>query len=207
MTSSGAGGLNQTTTEGAQMGRLIVTEFVSLDGVMEAPGGEPGYAHSGWTMEFPDGGQYVYKLDETLAADVLLLGRVTYQSWAAVWPEEKDGAGFADKLNAMPKYVVSTTLGEATWNNSTILRDLDAVRQLKADAEGIILVAGSATLVHGLLAEDLVDELRLMVFPVILGSGRRVFPETPDKQVFELIETRTYDDSGVEVHAYRRPGR
>jgi dihydrofolate reductase len=184
-----------------------VTEFVSLDGVMEAPGGEPGYAHSGWTMEFPDGGQYVYKLDETLAADMLLLGRVTYESWAAVWPEAKDGAGFAEKLNAMPKYVVSTTLEEATWNNSTILRDLDAVRQLKADADGIVLVAGSATLVHGLLAEDLVDELRLMVFPVILGSGKRVFPETPEKQVFELIETRTYDDSGVEVHAYRRPGR
>jgi dihydrofolate reductase len=107
----------------------------------------------------------------------------------------------------MPKYVVSTTLGEATWNNSSILRDLDAVRQLKADVDGIILVSGSATLVHGLLAEDLVDELRLMVFPVMLGSGRRVFPETPDKQVFELIDTRTYGDSGVAVHAYGRPGR
>jgi dihydrofolate reductase len=186
------------------MGRVIVTEFVSLDGVMEAPGGEPGYAHSGWTMEFADGGQYGYKLEEILAAEVHLLGRVTYESFAGAWPERTDEAGFAERMNSMPKYVVSTTLEEATWNNSTILRDLDEVRQLKSDVEGGILVAGSRTLVHGLLEHDLVDELRLMVFPVILGSGRRIFPETPDKKVFELIDTRTYS-SGVAVHAYGRP--
>jgi dihydrofolate reductase len=187
------------------MGRMIVTEFVSLDGVMEAPGGEPGYAHSGWTMDFADGGQYAYKLEEVIAAEALLLGRVTYEGFAAAWPERAGDGGFADKMNAMPKYVVSTTLDAATWNNSTLLRDLHEVRRLKSDVEGDILVAGSRTLVHGLLEQDLVDELRLMVFPVILGSGRRIFPETPDKKAFELIETRTYD-SGVEVHAYRRPG-
>jgi dihydrofolate reductase len=188
------------------MGRVIVTEFVSLDGVMEAPGGEPGYAHSGWTMDFADGGQFGYKLDEVLAAEALLLGRVTYEGFAAAWPGQSDEAGFADKMNSMPKYVVSTTLEEATWNNSTVLRDLGEVRRLKSDVEGEILVAGSRTLVHGLLEDDLVDELRLMVFPVILGSGRRIFPETPDKMVFDLVDTRRYD-SGVEVHAYRRPDR
>jgi dihydrofolate reductase len=188
------------------MGRVIVTEFVSLDGVMEAPGGEPGYAHSGWTMDFADGGQYAYKLDEILAAEALLLGRVTYEGFAAAWPGRTDEAGFADKMNNMPKYVVSTTLEEATWNNSTLLRDLGEVRRLRANVEGGILVAGSRTLVHGLLEHDLVDELRLMVFPVILGSGRRIFPETRDKTVFELLDTRTYD-SGVAVHAYARPDR
>jgi dihydrofolate reductase len=187
------------------MGRVIVTEFVSLDGVMEAPGGEPGYAHAGWTFEFPDGGQYAYKLEETMAAEVLLLGRVTYEGFAAAWPGRTDEAGFADKMNAMPKYVVSTTLDDAAWNNSTLLRDLDGVRKLKQDVDGDILVAGSRTLVHSLLEHDLVDELRLMVFPVILGSGRRIFPETPDKMAFELVDTRTYDDAGVVVHAYRRP--
>jgi dihydrofolate reductase len=186
------------------MGRVIVTEFVSIDGVMEAPGGEPGYAHAGWTLEFPDGGQYGYKLEELMAADVQLLGRVTYEGFAGAWPERTDEAGFADKMNAMPKYVVSTTLEEATWNNTTILRDLDDVEQLKSDVDGEILVAGSRLLVHGLLERDLVDELRLMIFPVILGSGRRIFPETPEKKVFELADTRTYD-SGVVVHTYRRP--
>jgi dihydrofolate reductase len=188
------------------MGRLIVTEFVSIDGVMEAPGGEPGYAHSGWTMDFADGGQYGYKLEETLSAEVLLLGRVTYEGFAAAWPDQSDEAGFADKMNTMPKYVVSTTLDEASWDNSTILRDLDDVERLKSDVDGEILVAGSRLLVHSLLSRDLVDELRLMVFPVILGSGRRIFPETPEKQVFELAETRTWD-SGVALNVYRRPGR
>jgi dihydrofolate reductase len=185
------------------MGRVIVTEFVSMDGVMEAPGGEPGYAHTAWTTEFPDGGQYAYKLEELVAADVQLLGRVTYESFAEAWPERTDEAGFADKMNTMPKYVVSTTLDEATWSNTTILRNLDDVEKLKSDVDGEILVAGSRLLVHGLLERDLVDELRLMIFPVILGSGRRIFPETPEKKVFELADTRTYD-SGVVVNAYRR---
>jgi dihydrofolate reductase len=105
-----------------EMGRVIVTEFVSLDGVMEAPGGEPGYAHSGWTFDFGDAGQYAYKLDETLEAEALLLGRVTYEGFAAAWPGRTDEAGFADKMNEMPKYVVSSTLDEVNWNNSTLLR-------------------------------------------------------------------------------------
>lgn len=187
------------------MGQVIVTEFVSLDGVMEAPGGEEGYAHTGWTFEFPDEGQYEYKTEELMDSEVQLLGRVTYDGFAAAWPERTDEAGFADKMNAMPKYVVSTTLEEATWNNTTILSDFSDVARVKKDVEGNILVAGSCTLVHSLLEHDLVDELRLMIFPVILGSGKRIFPDSPDKTVFELADHRQY--GSVVVHAYRRPER
>jgi dihydrofolate reductase len=187
------------------MGRIVVTEFVSMDGVMEAPGGEENYKHTGWTFEFPDEGQYEYKLEELRDSEVQLLGRVTYDGFAAAWPEREDEAGFAERMNAMPKYVVSTTLEEATWNNTTILRNLDEVEKLKGDVEGNILVAGSNTLVHTMLERDLVDELRLMIFPVILGSGKRIFPESPDKIVFELADQRQY--GSIVVHAYKRPAR
>ena len=189
------------------MGRVVVTEFVSLDGVMEAPGGEPGYAHSGWTFDFPDSGQYEYKLEELQAADASLLGRVTYEGFTAAWPGQTDEAGFADKINSMPKYVVSSTLENPTWENTTVLRgDLaEEVERLKGEFDGDILVAGSRTLVHGLFEHGLVDELRLMVFPVILGSGGRVFPDTEEKIPLELAETRRYD--GVMVHVYRPAGR
>jgi dihydrofolate reductase len=187
------------------MGRIVVTEFVSMDGVMEAPGGEEGYAHTGWTFEFPDEGQYEYKLEELMDSEAQLLGRVTYEGFAAAWPEQKDEAGFADKMNAMPKYVVSTTLDEATWSNTEILRSIDDVKRVKEEVEGSILVAGSCTLVHSLFEHDLVDELRLMIFPVILASGKRIFPEGPDKTVFELADHRQY--GSIVVHAYRRPGR
>ena len=187
------------------MGRIIVTEFVSMDGVMEAPGGEEGYAHTAWTFEFPDEGQYEYKSEELQESEVQLLGRVTYEGFAAAWPEREDEAGFADKMNAMPKYVVSTTLEEATWDNTKILRSIDDVKRLKEEVEGNILVAGSNTLVHSLLEQDLVDELRLMIFPVILGSGKRIFPESPDKMVFELADRRDY--GSIVVHAYQRAAR
>lgn len=178
---------------------------MSMDGVMEAPGGEEGYAHTGWTFEFPDEGQYVYKTEELMDSEVQILGRVTYEGFAAAWPERTDEAGFADKMNAMPKYVVSTTLEDATWNNTKILRGIDDVKRVKEEVESNILVAGSCTLVHSLLEHDLVDELRLMIFPAILGSGKRIFPESPDKTVFELADHRQY--GSIVVHAYRRPGR
>ena len=187
------------------MGRVVVTEFVSMDGVMEAPGGEEGYKHTAWTFEFPDEGQYEVKTKETDEAEVMLLGRVTYEGFAAAWPERDDEAGFAAKMNSMPKYVVSTTLEEATWENTTILRSLDEAAKLRDEIDGNILVAGSNTLVHSMLERDLVDELRLMIFPVILGSGKRVFPELPDKAVFELADHRQY--GSIVVHAYRRQGR
>ncbi len=187
------------------MGRVVVTEFVSLDGVMEAPGGEPGYAHSGWTTDVEGDDHFAYKLEELRESEALLLGRVTYESFAGAWPERDDEAGFAAKMNSMPKYVFSRTLDALEWENSTLLEGQlpDEVRRLESEVDGIILVAGSRTVVHQLLENDLVDELRLMIFPVVLGSGARVYPESERKLPLELTDSRTYD-SGVVVQVYRR---
>jgi dihydrofolate reductase len=184
------------------MRKLIVTEFVTLDGVMEAPGGEPGHPHSGWVFDFMGDEQQEYKLQEVLEADAHLIGRVTYESFAGAWPT-RTGV-FADKMNSMPKYVV-TSRTELDWNNSIPLNGdvADEVTKLKQqDGGGPILVAGSRTLVQALLEHGLVDELRLMVFPVVLGSGMRLFPESPDKTTLELVDTKTFD-SGVQVNTYR----
>ena len=186
------------------MRELIVTEFVSLDGVMEAPGGEPGHPHSGWTMEYHDDEQMKYKLDETLEVESLLLGRVTYQGFAEAWPERS--GEFADKMNSMPKYVVSSTLTDPPWDSTTVIDgDVAAeVAKLKEGEGGSILIAGSRTLVHSLIPTGLIDEYRLMIFPVLVGSGARVWPESPDKLALELADTRKYG-SGVVVNVYRRP--
>ena len=182
------------------MRKLIVSEFVTLDGVMEAPGGEPGHPHSGWVFDFVSPEQEQYKLQEVLDADALLLGRVTYEGFSAAWPER--GGPFADKMNDMPKYVVSTTLEDPEWSNTSVMRDVNEVAGLKEQEGGPILLAGSRTLVHGLMELGLVDEFRLMTFPVVLGSGARLFPETPDKTQLELVGTQAFD-SGVAVHTYR----
>lgn len=191
------------------MGRIIVTEFVSMDGVMEAPGGEEGYKHTAWTFEFPDEGQYGVKTKELDEAEVQLLGRVTYEGFAAAWPEREQGDGpeadFAKRMNSMPKYVVSTTLEDATWQNTTILRSIDDVARLKDEIGGNILVAGSNTLVHSMLERDLVDVLRLMIFPVMLASGKRIFPEMEDKLVFDLTDQQRF--GSIVVHDYTRQGR
>jgi dihydrofolate reductase len=184
------------------MGRIVVTEFVSLDGVVEDPGGAEDYKHGGWSFEFDrgeDGDKF--KLDETLEADALLLGRVTYEGFAAAWPERE--GEFADKFNNMPKYVVSSTLDDPEWNNSTVLEgDVPtAVSKLKQEQDGDILVAGSARLVQTLVEHDLVDELRLMVFPVVLGSGKRLFGETGDKKRLRLASSRSVGD-GVAILVY-----
>jgi dihydrofolate reductase len=174
------------------MGKLVISEFVSLDGVIEDPGGAEGYVHGGWTFKHPDDDGMKFKLDETMAADVMLLGRITYEGFAAAWPGMTDDVGFADKMNGMPKYVVSTTLETADWNNSTVISEnvADAVRELKAQSAGDILVAGSATLARTLLAEGLIDEYRLMVFPVILGTGKRLFGETSHPSTMTLVDAR-----------------
>ena len=175
------------------MRRIVVSEFVSLDGVMEDPGGAEGTAQGGWAFKFergPDGDKY--KLDELVAAGAMLLGRVTYEGFAQAWPSITDEVGFADKMNGMPKYVVSSTLEKAEWNNSTILRgDVAAeVRKLKAEPGGDILVAGSARLVHALQDADLVDEYRLMVYPTVLGGGKRLFPDGAPASALRLVEAR-----------------
>jgi len=185
--------------------RIVVTEFVSLDGVMEAPGGEPDFKYPGWTFEFErgdDGNQF--KLDEAMGADALLLGRRTYESFAGAWPERE--GEFADKFNSMPKFVVSTTLGDPEWNNTTVLAGGDAsaaVRRLKEDFDGELQVPGSHRLVQELIESDLVDQVNLMVFPVILGTGKRAFEETPDRRDLRLRESKVVGD-GVNVLIYER---
>lgn len=189
------------------MSRLVVTEFVSLDGVMEDPGGSEKTKHGGWSFQFNRGAEGdKFKLEELTASDAQLLGRVTYQGFAAAWPNVKDEQGFAEKMNAMRKYVVSNTLkdSDATWNNSRIIRgDVVAeVRKLKAQPGGDILVAGSARLVRMLLDNDLVDEYRLMVFPIVLGSGKRLFDDATKASKLSLIESRTAGD-GVLMLRYQ----
>ena len=183
------------------MRTLIVTEFVTLDGRMEAPGGEPTHPHSGWTMEFGVPELYEFKLRETLEAESLLLGRVTYQGFSEAWPPRE--GEFADKMNAMPKHVASTTLRSPGWNATVLEGDVPAaVAELKQGHGGPILVAGSCTLVHTLLTHRLVDELRLMVYPVTIGSGLSVFPETAEKATYELADLERYS-SGVLLQIYR----
>jgi dihydrofolate reductase len=186
------------------MGRIVVTEFISLDGVIEGPGGGEDYKHVGWTFEFDRGDEgNKFKLDELVEAEAQLLGRRTYEGFAAAWPGRTDEAGFADKMNSMPKYVVSTTLESADWNNTTILRSLDDVAKAKDDVDGVMLVAGSAQLVQGLLERDLVDELRLMVFPVVLGTGKRLWGGTSDKKAFTLTDSKTVGE-GIAILTFRR---
>src|SRR5438034_6327277 len=184
------------------MGRIVVTEFISLDGVIEAPGGGEKFKYGGWTFKISRGEEGdKFKLDETRSSRAQLLGRVTYEGFAAAWPSRE--GEFADKFNTMPKYVISSTLDKAEWNNSTVLRgDLaEAVGKLKQDVDGVILIAGSAQLVQGLIEHDLVDELRLMVYPVVLGSGKRLFRETSDKKTLRLVDSKVVGD-GVAIQIY-----
>lgn len=188
------------------MGKIVVTEFVSLDGVMEDPGGAEHYRHGGWTFEVNRGEEGdKFKLGELEEAEAQLLGRVTYEGFAAAWPRMEDESGFAEKMNAMPKYVYSSTLEEASWNNSTILNgDLgDAIAQLHREVDGVILTAGSAQLVQALLERDLVDELRLMVFPVVLGEGKRLFGDVTAKKPLRLSDSKTVGD-GIAILTYER---
>src|SRR5688500_16282173 len=184
------------------MGRIVVTEFVSLDGVMEAPGGGEPFRHGGWSFEINRGDEGdKFKLEETLASEALLLGRVTYEGFAAAWPARE--GEFADKFNTMPKYVVSSTLEAPEWNNSTVLKGEVAaeVAKLKQEQDGDIVVHGSPRLVQTLLENDLVDEVRLMVFPVVLGAGKRLFGETSDKKPLRLVDSKTVGD-GVAILTY-----
>ena len=188
------------------MGRIVVSEFVSLDGVMEDPGGAEGTRNAGWTFRFGRGSEGDrFKLDEVLEAEALLLGRVTYEGFAKAWPSIDDPVGFAAKMNAMPKYVVSNTLSDedATWHNSTILRGEAAteVRALRDKVAGDLLVAGSAQLVQTLVEHRLVDEYRLMVFPIVLGSGKRLFGDVSEAPVLTLNDTATIG-GGIVVLTY-----
>jgi dihydrofolate reductase len=184
------------------MSKVVVTEFVSLDGVMEDPGGSEGWDRGGWALQIdrgPEGDKF--KLDEALDAEALLLGRVTYEGFAEAWPSRE--GEFADKFNSMPKYVVSSTLEEPEWDNSTVLKGdvVEEVSKLRQGPDGDIVVHGSARLVQTLLEHDLVDELRLMVYPVVLGSGKRLFGDTNDKKSLRLVDSKVVGD-GVAILIY-----
>ncbi len=187
------------------MGKLVVTEFVSVDGVFEDPGGADGYEHGGWTFDYDrgeDGNNF--KLDELMDAEAQLLGRVTYEGFAEAWPSRQ--GEFADKLNSDPKYVVSTTLTDPRWENTTVISGNVAanIAKLKEQTNGAILVAGSGSLVGTLLGADLVDELRLMVFPTVLGRGKRLFPDGIDRLELKLAESKQVGPDGVQVLIYQR---
>src|SRR4051795_11482035 len=187
---------------GGRMGRIVITEFVSLDGVMEDPGGSEDFDYGGWSFEYSRGDEGDrFKLDETMQSDALLLGRKTYEGFADSWPQ-RDGE-FADKFNNMPKYVVSSTLTDPEWTNTVVVDgDLaDAVAKIRAEHDGDIVVHGSAQLSQALLEQDLVDELRLMVFPVVLGAGKRLFGETSDKTTLPPTSSQPVGD-GVGILIY-----
>jgi dihydrofolate reductase len=188
---------------GGSVGRIVVSEFLSLDGVMEDPGGAEGSRHGGWTFKFQDPEGMAYKLKETMDHEALLLGRVTYEGFAAAWPSMTDEVGFAEKMNSMPKYVASSTLTTLDWNNSSVISgDVPTeIARLKESDGGDILVAGSGTLVRTLVAHRLVDEYRLMVFPIILGEGKRLFGESDDATALELVDAKTLG-SGTVILTY-----
>jgi len=188
------------------MGKIVATEFISLDGVIEDPGGAEDFVHGGWTFEIERGKEGDrFKLGELEEAEAQLLGRVTYEGFAAAWPTMEDEVGFAEKMNSMPKYVYSTTLGSADWQNTTILSGDFAtdIGKAKDEVDGVILVAGSARLVQGLIAADLLDELRLMVFPVTLGGGKRLFADDGRKVPLALTDARTVG-AGIQLVTYER---
>jgi dihydrofolate reductase len=185
-----------TQQRGAQpVGKIVVTMFMTLDGVIEAP--------NEWSFQFGSQEQQRFKLDELMATDALLLGRVTYEGFAAAWPGRTDEAGFADRMNSVPKYVVSTTLRHADWNNSQIISPhlAQEVARIKPLHQGDILIAGSARLVQSLMREGLIDEYRLMIFPIVMGKGKRLFTEGLDTTTLKLVGNQTFS-SGVVVLTY-----
>ena len=190
------------------MRKVIVSEYVTLDGIMEDPGGGEGTEHGGWSFQFWSEEAAKFKFDELFASDALLLGRVTYQGFAKAWPSMTDEQGFADRMNSLPKFVVSTTLEKLEWNNSRLIKEniAEEVSKLKQQPGQDILVAGSVELVHTLMQHDLIDEYRIMVHPVVVGSGKRLFKDETDTKVLKLVDTKTFS-SGIVVLSYQPAGK
>jgi dihydrofolate reductase len=184
------------------MSKIVVSEFVSLDGVMEDPGGAEGFKHGGWTFQFSSAEQEQWKGAELFHADALLLGRRTYQAFAAAWPAMTGTGAYGERMNSLPKYVVSSTLSDMTWNGVLLPSDWEhELPRLKQEIGQDILVFGSRRLVQALHQQDLIDEYRLMVFPVVLGSGMRLFPDESERKALTLVESKPLP-SGVVVLTY-----
>jgi dihydrofolate reductase len=185
-----------------EMAKIVVSQFVSLDGVIEDPGGSEGWDRGGWAFKFergPEGDKF--KLDEVMSSDALLLGRTTYGGFAEAWPSRT--GDFADKFNGMRKYVVSTTMGEPEWNNSTVVEPdalVDTVTKLRQEPGGDVLVNGSAQLVQALRENDLVDEYRLMVYPVVLGGGKRLFADDGATTALRLMDAKPAGETLILVY-------
>jgi dihydrofolate reductase len=189
------------------MGKLVVSQFVSVDGVFQDPGGVGELDRGGWSFKAEHGDEFnEFKLAELRAADAQLLGRATYEGFARAWPSVTDEQGFADKMNSMPKYVVSTTLENPEWTNSTVIRGdvAEEVARLKDEIDGDILAAGSGQLIQTLLDEDLVDEWRLMIFPIIVGQGKHLFGAQKDIRTLKLTDAKTIGPDGIIVLTYER---
>ena len=189
------------------MGKVVVTEFITLDGVIQDPGGSGEMERGGWSFEYNRGEEGdKFKLDELNASDAQLLGRITYEGFAAAWPNMKDDAGFAEKMNSMPKYVVSTTITDPEWENTTVISENvpDEVAKLRDQHDGDILIAGSAKLVQSLVDADLVDEWRLMVFPEVLGEGKRLFDGGLPRRKLKLTDDRPLGPDGIRLLTYER---
>jgi dihydrofolate reductase len=186
------------------MRKIIVSEYVTLDGVMEDPGGGEKTQHGGWSFQFWNEEAAKYKFDELFASGALLLGRATYEGFAKAWPSMHDEHGFADRMNNLPKYVVSATMKKVEWNNSHLIKGniSEEVSKLKQEAGQDILVAGSSQLVHTLMTHDLIDEYHLMVHPIILGGGKRLFREGTEKEALRLVDTKIFG-SGIVVLTYQ----
>jgi dihydrofolate reductase len=189
------------------MGKVVVTEFITLDGVIQDPGGTGEMERGGWSFEYDRGEEGdKFKLDELMASDAQLLGRITYEGFAEAWPTMEDEQGFADKMNSMPKYMVSTTIKDPAWENTTVISDdvPDQVAKLKDQYEGDILIAGSAQLIQTLVESDLVDEWRLMVFPEVLGEGKRLFDGGLPRRKLKLTDDRALGPDGIRLLIYER---
>jgi dihydrofolate reductase len=187
------------------MGKIIVSEFITLDGVIEAPGGEDSLGErSGWSMPYFNEETAKFKLADLLGSDALLMGRVTYQIHAAAWPSMTDEEGFADRMNNLPKYVVSTTLDKVEWNNSRLIRGNipEEIKKLKQEVQRHILIEGGSDLVTLLMQHDLIDEYRLLVHPIVVGKGKRLFREGSQKKELRLIEARALS-TGVVALTYQ----
>ena len=186
------------------MRKIIVSEYVTLDGVMEDPGGGDKSSYGGWSRQFWNEQAMKFKYDELFACDALLLGRVTYDGFAKAWPLMRDTDEFGERMNSISKFVVSTTLKNAAWNNSTIINNnvVAKIKALKEQSGKDILVAGSAELVHTLMQDDLADEFRLMIHPIVVGGGKRLFGQGIDRKVLKLLDTKTFS-SGIVVLTYQ----
>jgi class 3 adenylate cyclase len=191
------------------MRRLIASEFVTLDGVMEAPGHDQhADGKNAWALRYAGDDQQRYKSEELSEAGAILLGRVTYEIFAAFWPTAPNDEGFAERMNSIPKYVVSKSLRTAGWQNSVIIggNPAEKIAELKQQSGGDVLLLGSADLLNSLIKHDVIDEYRLMVFPVVLGSGKRLFRAATDITHLQLVDARTFA-SGVTVLSYRPTDR